>query len=49
MAVGSMKADQWRGECVILHAEFMSAVTKALSDVQKIQNGKCQIDYYWAH
>jgi len=38
MAVGSMNADQWRGECVILRAEFMSAVTKALSEVQKMQN-----------
>jgi len=49
VAVGSTKADQRRDECVVLHAEFMSVVTKALSDVQKIQNRKFQIDYYLAH
>lgn len=49
MAVGNTKADQRRGEYVILRAEFMSVVTKALSDVQTIQNRKFQIDYYLAH
>ena len=49
MAVGNTKADQRRGECVILRAEFMSVVTKTLSDVQTIQNRTFQIDYYLAH
>jgi hypothetical protein len=34
-----------RGEYVILRAEFIYLVTKALSDVQTIQNRKFQIDY----